>query len=71
MNVTEIVLIIGCIFSVLGSVVTVVWVISHKVSYSYANATFQRKDLHVQEYNTLIDKIDELKIAIEEIKNRG
>ena len=69
MNVMEIVMIGVGVCTILGSVVSVVYVITHKVSYAYADATYQRKDLHSQEYNTLLEKIEELRKAIEDIKS--
>jgi len=67
MNVTDIVLILVGISTVVGSLVSVVWVISHKVSYTYVNETFMRKDLHSQEYKSLLEKIKELKNAINKL----
>ena len=68
MGVTEISIIIVAIFTVLGSIVSVVYAISHKASYIYVDDTFMRKDLHSQEYKTLLEKIEELKNSIEKIK---
>ncbi len=65
MGVTEISIIIVAIFTVIGSIVSVVYAISHKASYTYVDETFMRKDLHSQEYKTLSEKIDELKDKIE------
>lgn len=68
MTIAEIVIIAVGAFAVLGSIVSVVWAFSNRPTYTYCDDTFQRKDLHAQEYNTLIEKIEELKDAIDAIK---
>ena len=68
MNVTEIVMVIGGSFTIVGAIVTVVWVISNRPTYKYCDETYQRKDLHDEKYNTLIEKIEELKESIDDLK---
>lgn len=68
MDVTEIVMIVVGIFTVLGSIVSVVWVISNRPTYEHCDDTYQRKDLHSQEYNRLLEKIEELRKVIMEMK---
>lgn len=69
MTITEAVLIVVGLFTVLGSIVSVVWVFSNRPTYTYCDVTYQRRDLHAQEYETLLEKIQELKDAIEALKD--
>lgn len=69
MSIIEIVLVAGCVVAILGSIVSVVWAFSKCPSYHFCDTTYQRKDLHAQEYETLLEKIKELKDAIEELKD--
>lgn len=66
MTITE----ISGICIVLSSIVAVVWTISNHPTYKYCDETFMRKDLHSQEYNTLLEKIEKLQKAIDELNNK-
>lgn len=68
MGVSEISIIIVASATIIGSIVSVAFCISHKASYTYVDETFMRKDLHSQEYKTLLEKFKELKTAIDELK---
>lgn len=71
MTIMETTSIISGIVIVLGAIITVVYTISNHPNYKYCDDTYQRKDLHSQEYKALLEKIEELKKAIEELKNNG
>ncbi len=69
MGISEIVMIlVGCC-TVLGSLVTVVWALSNRPNYEYCDKTFQRKDLHDQQYETIINALEKIQEDIESLKN--
>ena len=51
--------------AILGSIATVVFTVANRPTYKYCEDTFQRKDLHSQEYHTLLEKIEELRRDIQ------
>lgn len=68
MTITEIVSIGVGLVAVIGSLVSVVWVISNRPTYKYCDSIYKRIDLHNQEYETLLAAIKELKEDIAELK---
>jgi len=56
------------IIAFIGSIVSLVWAFSKRPTYDYCDETYQRKDLHIQEYNTLIAMIRELKASVDALK---
>ena len=70
MTITDIVMLTVGISTVLGSLVSVIYTITNRPTFSFCEKTFQRKDLHSQEYNTLLEKIEELKEAIEHLQEK-
>lgn len=71
MSIGEIVTIGSGAVIVLGAIVTVVYTISNHPNYKYCDDTFMRKDLHSQEYKTLLEKIEKLQEAVDELKKSG
>lgn len=76
MSVVEIVLVIGSVVSLLGSLIIVVVTILNRPSFDYCDKTYKRIDVDEKDYKLLISKIEvltdrfvELQKTIEELKN--
>ena len=69
MEVSEFVPLASGLIMIIGAIVSGAYVISNRPTYKYCDDTFQRKDLHSQEYHLLLEKIAELKEDIQALKN--
>ena len=69
MSPSDIVIIIVGLVTVVGSIVSVVWVISNRPTYKHCNSTYQRIDLHAQQYETILTMLGEIKAEIAKLKD--
>ena len=71
MTIPEITAIGGGLCIVLGSLVSVIYTITNRTTFKYCDDTYQRRDLHSQEYKTVLEKLAELKEAIEHLEGKA
>ena len=65
MSISEIVMILVGLSAVVGSIVSVVVTIANRPTYKYCDETYQRKDLHDQQYEEILRILGEIKKDIE------